>query len=151
MITARSVACALVEQYPTTAMNIALEIVRLIGEEQVRAEASKAAAKFRQKSKPRTQEQSAKRIVSEVCHYFGAGEREVLGKRRLRSLVVPRHVIWTLVRTRLGWSHSQIGEHFGVDHTTVLNAVWSVDKEHADVLAICQRLDEAEESLEAAE
>lgn len=62
-------------------------------------------------------------VVREVCaaHHVTIGQ--VCGRARHASIATARHAVWTLVRRRFGLSYPEIGELFGVDHTTVMAGV----------------------------
>ncbi len=62
-------------------------------------------------------------LVREVCaaHHVTLGQ--VCGRARHMSIAQARHAVWTIVRIRFGLSYPEIGELFGVDHTTVMQGV----------------------------
>jgi chromosomal replication initiator protein len=62
-------------------------------------------------------------IIDAVCAYYGVKIGELQGKRRPRSIVVPRQVSMYLARKHTHYSLEEIGGYFGGrDHTTVLHA-----------------------------
>ncbi len=88
------------------------------------------------------------RIISEISGYYSVKRTEILGKRRHKSIALPRQVGMYLSRKYTRHSLEEVGAHFGGrDHTTVMHAVRTItsrskDDEalHSDVLAIESRL-----------
>lgn len=73
---------------------------------------------------------SVERIVAQVGGHFHIDPRELVMRRRLRAIVVPRQICMYLARQLTKLSLKQIGASFGGhDHTTVLHACRKV--EHA--------------------
>jgi chromosomal replication initiator protein len=69
------------------------------------------------------------RIQEVVSERFGISMGELLGQRRSRSIVYPRHVAMYLCRELTDSSLPKIGKHFGGrDHTTVINATSNITK-----------------------
>jgi chromosomal replication initiator protein len=69
------------------------------------------------------------RIQEVVSDRFGISMPELLGQRRSRSVVYPRHVAMYLCRELTDSSLPKIGKHFGGrDHTTVINATSNITK-----------------------
>ncbi len=67
---------------------------------------------------------SIEQIIHEVVTYYQIKRTEVLGKRKLRSVALPRQVGMYIAREHTGHSLEEIGAHFGGrDHTTVMHAV----------------------------
>lgn len=63
------------------------------------------------------------RIVQRVAGAFRVAAKDIRSKRRLRGLVVPRHVSMYLARRLTSLPFSEIAAHFGdCDHATVLHA-----------------------------
>ncbi len=72
---------------------------------------------------------SIERIQEVVSDRFGISLQELLGQRRSRSVVYPRHVAMYLCRELTDSSLPKIGRHFGGrDHTTVINATSNITK-----------------------
>ncbi|MCH7870195.1 MAG: chromosomal replication initiator protein DnaA [Planctomycetes bacterium] len=68
-------------------------------------------------------------ILDLVSSYYGIRRAELLGKKRTRSIVQPRHVGMYLARKMTPLSLEEIGGHFGGrDHSTVLHAERSVEE-----------------------
>lgn len=67
-------------------------------------------------------------ILEMVSTYYGIRRADLLGKRRTRSIVQPRHVGMYLARKLTSLSLEEIGGHFGGrDHSTVLHAERAVE------------------------
>ncbi|MFN8186453.1 MAG: chromosomal replication initiator protein DnaA [Gaiellales bacterium] len=72
---------------------------------------------------------SIERIQEVVSERFGISLQELVGQRRSRSVVYPRHVAMYLCRELTDSSLPRIGHHFGGrDHTTVINATSNITK-----------------------
>ena len=88
------------------------------------------------------------RIISEISGYYSVKRTEILGKRRHKSIALPRQVGMYLSRKYTRHSLEEVGAHFGGrDHTTVMHAVRTITSKskddeslHSDVLAIESRL-----------
>ncbi len=63
------------------------------------------------------------RIIARVAAVFGVPAKELLGRSRLRTVLVPRHVAMYLVREVLKLSLPAIGRAFERDHKTVSHAL----------------------------
>ena len=72
---------------------------------------------------------SIERIQEVVSERFAISLQELVGQRRSRSVVYPRHVAMYLCRELTDSSLPKIGHHFGGrDHTTVINATSNITK-----------------------
>jgi chromosomal replication initiator protein len=72
---------------------------------------------------------SIERIQEVVSDRFGISLHELVGQRRSRSVVYPRHVAMYLCRELTDSSLPKIGDRFGGrDHTTVINATSNITK-----------------------
>ena len=88
------------------------------------------------------------RIISEISGYYSVKRTEILGKRRHKSIALPRQVGMYLARKHTNHSLEEIGANFGGrDHTTVMHADRTIKSKsssdpslHSDVLAIESRL-----------
>ncbi|GJM19701.1 MAG: chromosomal replication initiator protein DnaA [Phycisphaeraceae bacterium] len=81
-------------------------------------------------------------IISTVVDYYRVKKTDVLGKRRHKSISLPRQVCMYLARTHTRHSLEEIGAQIGGrDHTTVIHAVRSIeakrggDTDFADVVS----------------
>jgi chromosomal replication initiator protein len=61
-------------------------------------------------------------IADTVAAQFGLTRAQLLGRRRLPHLVLPRHIAMLLSLEMLHASLPQVGHWFGRDHSTVLHA-----------------------------
>ena len=69
------------------------------------------------------------RIQEVVSDRFGISLQELVGQRRSRSVVYPRHVAMYLCRELTDSSLPKIGNRFGGrDHTTVINATSNITR-----------------------
>ncbi|MBZ0170926.1 MAG: chromosomal replication initiator protein DnaA, partial [Phycisphaerales bacterium] len=66
-------------------------------------------------------------IIKVVCAFFDVKRIDLLGKRRHKSISLPRQICMTLARQHTRLSLEEIGAQFGGrDHTTVIHAVKTV-------------------------
>ena len=68
-----------------------------------------------------------KAILELVASYYEVDPKDILGKRRQRSLVLPRHVSMYLCRKHTERSFPELGRFFQRDHTTVQHGVKKVE------------------------
>jgi chromosomal replication initiator protein len=72
---------------------------------------------------------SIERIQQVVSERFGISLQELVGQRRSRAVVYPRHVAMYLCRELTDSSLPKIGDSFGGrDHTTVINATSNITR-----------------------
>ncbi len=91
---------------------------------------------------------SIDKIITEIAGYYTVKRTEILGKRRHKSIALPRQVGMYLSRKYTHHSLEEVGAQYGGrDHTTVMHAVKTITKRikedeslHNDVLAIESRL-----------
>jgi len=77
----------------------------------------------------RNQAPTIDQIINEVVDYYKIKRTDILGKRKLRSVALPRQVGMYLARETTNSSFEEIGAHFGGrDHTTVMHAVGKIEK-----------------------
>jgi hypothetical protein len=62
-------------------------------------------------------------VIDAAAYFYGIGRVDLCGKSHQRHLVLARHLVWWIGRKRCGLSLRQIGDEFGVDHSSVLCAV----------------------------
>lgn len=75
---------------------------------------------------------SVEQIVNATCEYFRIGKADLVGKKRDKSIVVPRQICIYLICDILGQALplASIGEYFGGrDHTTVIHARDKISEE----------------------
>lgn len=58
-----------------------------------------------------------------ICQKHHVTFENAFGTRHLKSHVAARHEAWHHIRKKSEWSFPEIGDLFGVDHTTVVGAV----------------------------
>ena len=72
---------------------------------------------------PSTVRVSIDGIIRNVAEYYGVPVRDLMGKRRTKSIAFPRQVCMFLARKLTSHSLEEIGGYFGGrDHTTVMYA-----------------------------
>jgi len=85
-------------------------------------------------------------IISAVCKRFDVKRTEILGKKRTRSITLPRHIAIYLARHLTRNSLQEIGGSFGGrDHTTVMHAIERAEVQRrasADLEATIRQLEE---------
>lgn len=63
-----------------------------------------------------------KQIIAKVCEYFNIKEVDLKGPRRVKDLVLPRHLVMHILSEELSLTVEKIGEILGGrDHTTVMH------------------------------
>lgn len=86
-------------------------------------------------------------ILEVIATYFNIKKSDLLGKRRQKSIAVPRHIAIYFCRTLLNLSYPQIGEVFNRDHTTALHAFEKIFKEKDVDNELKQTLEEIHKRL----
>lgn len=100
------------------------------------------------KAPPRITIQS---IIEQVAEHFDVTLSSLLSRRRQRSVALPRHVGMYLARQHTRHSLEEIGGYFGGrDHTTVLHAVRTVDKQRGCDETLESAISQIERSLHSA-
>jgi chromosomal replication initiator protein len=73
---------------------------------------------------------SVGKIIKMVAAYYNISVDNLIGEKRNKELVNPRHIAMHLLRTELRLSYPTIGKEFGgKDHTTIMHACQKMDKE----------------------
>ncbi|NCO11910.1 MAG: chromosomal replication initiator protein DnaA [Candidatus Pacebacteria bacterium CG_4_10_14_3_um_filter_34_15] len=73
---------------------------------------------------------SPSEIIKTVANHYRLKQTALKGKRRVKSLVVARHIAMYLLKNELNLPLAEIGRWFsGRDHTSVLHAVRKVEKD----------------------
>lgn len=71
-----------------------------------------------------------KDIIEVVCQYYNVSNKDLLGAKRKKELVLPRQVAIFLMREELNTSYPSIGEELGGrDHTTAIHSYNKINKE----------------------
>jgi len=81
-------------------------------------------------------------IIRTVAEDYGVPIRDLMGKRRTKSIVYPRQVCMYLARRLTSHSLEEIGGYFGGrDHTTVMHAFEKIRKEVEEDSDLAQTLE----------
>lgn len=67
-------------------------------------------------------------IQKTVCEYYRLSHKDMLSKKRTRSIARPRQLAMSLTKELTTHSLPEIGEAFGRDHTTVLHACKKIEE-----------------------
>lgn len=68
-------------------------------------------------------------IVSHICNLYSLEVNDLLGKKRVKHIAVPRQIAMFLCRKLTDKSLTEIGSSFGGrDHATVIHAYEKIDK-----------------------
>lgn len=93
---------------------------------------------------------SMQTILDSVSHYYDVKMTDLLGKRRHKSVVLPRQVCMWLARRHTRYSLEEIGGYLGGrDHTTVLHAVRTVTARSSMDECLRTDVERLEEGLKA--
>lgn len=72
---------------------------------------------------PKKMSLNYKDILATICKYFNLTNRELIGPKRQKELVLPRHLSMYIMSEELGMTVEKIGQVLGGrDHTTVMHA-----------------------------
>ena len=69
-----------------------------------------------------------KRIIITVCNEFDVHPKDILGQRRQKNLILPRHICWWLAREETMFSYPQIGRMMKRDHTSIIYGCKKIDR-----------------------
>lgn len=73
---------------------------------------------------------TSKQLLKAVAHHFDIEVSDLIGKKRIKELVYPRHLAMYLLKERLNHSYPQIGDELGgKDHTTVMHGVRKIEEQ----------------------
>ena len=89
----------------------------------------------------------AERIIETTAAVFGLPVRTLLGRRRRPEFVLPRQVAMYLARKLLGRPFAELGDAFGREHTTVLNAWRAIGSRLETDRALAARVEQIEQRL----
>lgn len=71
-----------------------------------------------------------KAIQKNVADFYNITQSDIIGKKRVKQIVVPRQIAMYLSRELTDYSLPKIGKEFGgKDHTTVLHAIDKIEEE----------------------
>ncbi|QQG43749.1 MAG: chromosomal replication initiator protein DnaA [Candidatus Daviesbacteria bacterium] len=66
---------------------------------------------------------SHQQVLTIICHYFNLANKDLIGPKRQKELVLPRHLAMYILSEELGMTVERIGQILGGrDHTTVMHA-----------------------------
>ena len=84
-------------------------------------------------------------IITSVSSKFGVGVPQILSKCRIKSLILPRHIIMYLSRKLTNMSLAEIGGYLGGrDRSTIIHAdekIKKISKKDKNLLFILQKLE----------
>ena len=66
-------------------------------------------------------------LIKRVCESFEVSEKELLSKRRLRYIVLPRQVFMYILRVEYKLTLERIATLLDKNHATVLHSVRTID------------------------
>lgn len=65
---------------------------------------------------------SPKQVIVKVCEYFNIKQTDLIGPKRVKDLVLPRHLVMHILSEQLKLTVERVGEILGGrDHTTVMH------------------------------
>ena len=70
----------------------------------------------------------SKRMIFQVAEFVGCTYEDLIGKWRMREVVVARHILFHYFRYQMGMKLNQIGVLFERDHSTVIHGVRKVQE-----------------------
>jgi chromosomal replication initiation ATPase DnaA len=70
---------------------------------------------------------TVEQVIAAAAHRLGVSERDLVGRRRSRRIVVKRMIAMAAARAAAGASTPEIGRAFGRDPSTVLHALGRVE------------------------
>ncbi|WP_426461283.1 DnaA ATPase domain-containing protein [Mycoplasma hafezii] len=71
-------------------------------------------------------------ILKTVAKYYGVSVKDIVGKSRVSTIVIARHISMNMFNQILNLSSTEIGKYFNRDHSTVLNALKKYKEENLD-------------------
>lgn len=77
---------------------------------------------------PEQLEVEMQNIIKSTSDAYGILVKDIMGDRRQKDTVLPRHIIMYKLRKELNMSFPKIGKVFGRDHTTIIHAFNKIDK-----------------------
>lgn len=80
-------------------------------------------------------------IATTVSEFYGISKTQIASQRRMLHVVQARHVAMYFARRHSGMSLESVGRHFGgKDHSTVMNAVSSIEKKIASDSSLAEQV-----------
>lgn len=87
-------------------------------------------------------------VLSLIGEYFGLNVADLIGKKRNKELVYPRHITMYMLREEMSLSFPEIGREMGgKDHTTVMHGYNKISNEMANSATIQSDLSRLREKL----
>lgn len=87
-------------------------------------------------------------IIKTVAKYYGITVEDILGRKRVRNIVLPRQIAMYLSRELTGESFPKIGKEFGgKDHSTVLHSCDKIEEQMASDSQLKNEVQELRDSL----
>ncbi len=77
---------------------------------------------------PKQLESEIQKIIDNTSSAYGISIDDILGDKRQRETVIPRHIIMYKLRKELELSFPRIGKIFRKDHTTIIHAYNKIEK-----------------------
>lgn len=88
------------------------------------------------------------KILDTVIKYYNVNLEDVLGRKRVKEIVIPRQIAMYLLRTELNYSFPQIATRIGKkDHTTIMYACGKIEKQLRTNLELQRDLNLIKEKL----
>lgn len=79
---------------------------------------------------PKSTSITYEKILDSVIKYYHVSLDDLLGKKRIKEIVVPRQIAMYLLRSELNFSFPQIAARIGKkDHTTIMYACSKIEKQ----------------------
>lgn len=75
---------------------------------------------------PMKSELTADDIIKTVCNFFNVSISDIIGKSRMKNVVLPRQISIYLMRNLTRLSLKEIGKLFMKDHTTIIHSIEKV-------------------------
>ncbi len=89
-----------------------------------------------------------KQIIMKVCEYFSIKQLDLIGPRRIKGLVLPRHIAMHILSEDLNLTVEKIGEIMGGrDHTTVMHGRDRIKKLLVDNREVQRMMGEVKQNL----
>jgi len=93
---------------------------------------------------PKKKRYTPEEIQRVVCNHFNLTINDLTGKKRLKSMVLPRQIAIYIIRKLTNLSLNEIGHYFGNrDHTTIIHAIEKMEsdiKSNKEIKDIIQRI-----------
>lgn len=83
-----------------------------------------------------------KKVIESVCAVTGVSEEDMLSKSRLRDYVSARNMCFSVLRSGLGMTYMNIGEHFDKHHATIIHAVRANEMDLSSNIAYRSRFEQ---------